>query len=82
MFFFCAISETEKERLTKFSEHVEDVTKGLVEIKDQGTEILDRPSDQTKIHNALQFIDNYGTKMENVFKKFKVKNIIPKIFQR
>ena len=30
-----------------------------MEVKDTGSTILDRQSDQTKIHNALEFLDNF-----------------------
>ena len=66
------MTESEKNKLIRFSVHVDDILKEIMDIKDAGDSILDRQSDQTKIHNALEFIDSFESKMGSILGKLKV----------
>ena len=66
------MTESEKNKLVRFSVHVDDVLKEIMEIKDTGASILDRQSDQTKIHNALEFLDNFESRMGDNLRKLRV----------
>ena len=66
------MTESEKNKLLRFSVHVDDILKEIMEVKDTGSSILDRQSDQTKIHNALEFLDNFESRMGEILGKMKV----------
>ena len=66
------MTESEKNKLQRFSVHVDDILKEIMDIKDTGESILDRQSDQTKIHNALEFLDNFESKMGDILRKLNV----------
>ena len=66
------MTESEKNKLVRFSVHVDDVLKEIMDIKDTGASILDRQSDQTKIHNALEFLDNFESRMGDILRKLRV----------
>ncbi len=66
------MTESEKNKLLRFSVHVDEILKEIIDIKETGSSILDRQSDQTKIHNALEFLDNFESRMEEILGKLKV----------